>query len=652
MKLGSMIPALAAGVLFCGVASANETQAMSADLQRLHASPDGKLHSMLRALSANAAATATARSAAGTAGASLAERMPRLGLGAADGSVAVNIVARGDGNALRTQLQSLGVVDARSIGSLVSARVPVSALKAIAALPDVQSVRPAFARTHAGLVTTQGDRAQGSGRARANYGVDGSGIRVGILSDSFKCLTGPIFPGQMFTMMRQDINNDDLPPTVKVLADNACSGSNDEGRAIGQIVHDVAPGASIAFHTAFVSEADFAAGIIDLANAGSDVIVDDVIYFDEPMFQDGVLAQAVNTVHDRGVAYFSSSGNDARDSYEGAFRLSASKGVSGMRNNFAPTGKPDPLQTITLTDQGLELIVLNWDEPFKSAGPKGSRSDLDLIFYRMNGNPVPICDDNLLPAVCQLPGVDSNIGGDALEEAIISNTSGKDVQLQLSVELYKGPAPTYLKYVYFDYGAGTFFIDQYDTQSGASYGHAIAQGATAVGAAPWYNTAAWGAPLWSNCRPACLEYFSSAGGVPIFFNTSGNRLGTPQVRQKPQVTGPDGGNSTFFYSPITTVIPGSTEPDQFPNFFGTSASAPHVAAIAALMMEKQARAKGPKLSPDQITGILESTAKDMRLRAGRTIPPYPAGPGSGAGVDFDSGYGFVDAVAALGQVGN
>jgi hypothetical protein len=650
MKLGSMISGLAATALFCCAASATETQALSADLQRLHASDEGKLHSVLRALSAHGAAAVTNRAAV-AGGAGLAERMPRLGLGATSDSLSVNIVARGDGNALKSQLQALGVSNARAFGSLVSGRVPLSALKAIAALPDVQSVRPAFARTHAGLVTSQGDRAQGSGKARADFGVDGSGVRVGILSDSFKCLSGPIFPGQMFTMMRQDIKNDDLPPTVKVLEDDACGGSNDEGRAIGQIVHDVAPGASIAFHTAFVSEADFAQGILDLAAAGSDIIVDDVIYFDEPMFQDGIVAQAVDKVHDRGIAYFSSSGNEGRQSYEGAFRLSSSKGASGLRNNFAPRGKPDPLQTITLTDQGLELVVLNWDEPFKSAGPKGSRSDVDLIFYRMNGNPVPICDDNLQPAVCQLPGTDSNIGGDALEEALISNTSGKDVKLQLSVELFAGPTPGYIKYDYFDYGAGTMLIDEYDSQSGASYGHAIARGAASVGAAPWYNTAAWGAPFWSNCRPACLEYFSSAGGVPIFFNTSGDRLSTPQVRQKPQFTGPDGGNSTFFYSPITAVVPGSTEPDQFPNFFGTSASAPHVAAIAALMMDKQARAKGPKLSPDRIYGILQSTARDMRLRAGRTIPPYPF-PFATTGVDFDSGYGFVDADAALGQVGH
>jgi hypothetical protein len=645
MNRGLKISGLVTGLLLCLVANASDGQAFTNEMHRLHASDEGKLHSMLRAMSANAG-LATTRSAAGLAG-----RLPRLGLGASGDAISVAIVARGDGNALASQLRALGVSNVRAMGSLVSGRVPLATLKSIAALPDVQSVRPAFARTHAGLVTTQGDRAQGSANARASYGVDGSGVRVGILSDSFKCLTGPIFPGQMFTMMRQDIKNDDLPSTVKVLADNACDGANDEGRAMGQIVHDVAPGASIAFHTAFAGEADFAQGIIDLADAGSKVIVDDVIYFDEPMFQDGVVAQAVNQVHDRGVAYFSSAGNDARASYESAFRLSGSVGVSGVRNNFAPSGKPDPLQTITLTDQGLELIVLNWDEPFKSAGAKGSRSDLDLIFYRMNGKPVPICDNNLQPAVCQLPGADSNIGGDALEEALISNTSGADVQLQLSVELYAGPAPGYLKYVYFDYGAGTMFVDEYDTQSGASYGHAIAEGAAAVGAAPWYNTAAWGVPFWSNCRPACLEYFSSAGGVPTFFNANGNRLRSPQVRLKPQFTGPDGGNSTFFYSIYTAVVPGSTEPDAYPNFFGTSAAAPHVAAIAALMIDKQGRARGPALSPDTIYGILGDTAKDMRFRAARTIAPYPF-PFGTKGFDFDSGYGFVDAVAALGQVGN
>ncbi len=215
-------------------------------------------------------------------------RLGRLGLGHSIATIPVNIVAKGDANVLKAQLQAIGVGDVKTFGPLVSARVAATQLRAIASLPDVQSVRPALMRTRSGLVTTQGDRAQGSANARHDFGVSGRGVRVGILSDSFGCLTGPIFPGQKFTNTKQDIANGDLPSDIKILNDEACSGSADEGRAIGQIIHDVAPGASLAFHTAFNSEADFAQGIIDLANAGSTIIDDDVIYFDEPMFQDGI----------------------------------------------------------------------------------------------------------------------------------------------------------------------------------------------------------------------------------------------------------------------------------------------------------------------------------------------------------------------------
>ncbi len=91
---------------------------------------------------------------------------------------------------------------------------------------------------------------------------------------------------------------------------------------MAQLIHDVAPGASIAFHTAFDSELDFAEGIIRLKDAGAGVIVDDVRYFAEPFFSDGMVAQAVDIVaaNGNGVPYFSSAGNSARESYDSDYR--------------------------------------------------------------------------------------------------------------------------------------------------------------------------------------------------------------------------------------------------------------------------------------------------------------------------------------------
>jgi hypothetical protein len=635
---------LCAAALTCvSAVNAASGSAFTDELQRSKTTDQGKLHKSLRGLDQGHAS----RSA-------LADRNRAVG---SDGMVAINVVAV-DGNAagLKSELEAVGLSKAVSAGGMVSGRAPPSALASIAANRKVQAVRPVLARTHAGLTTTQGDRAQHSDRARQRFHVDGSHVKVGLLSDSFNCLTGPIIPGQNFTTSADDIANGDLPHDTTVLEDVTGSdciadAAADEGRAMAQIVHDVAPGASIAFHTAYLSEPDFAQGIIDLANAGSNIIADDVYYFDEPMFQDGIVAQAVDAVKARGVAYFSSAGNEARQSYEARWRRSSSFGLSGQRHSFSPSGKKDGLQQITLTDQADEYVILNWDQPFASTGGKGSASDVDLIFYDTDGNPLPDCGtvDQSQPFVCQFAGITNNLGGDALEIAEVANFSGADVQVNVSIELYTGPTPGYLKYVYLDNGNGTMSIDEYDTQSGTDFGHSNAAGAESVGAAAWYNTSAWGVPFHPTCAPACSEYFSSAGGVPILFDTKGNRLQHPQVRVKPGITAPDGGNTSFFYSLFTFAVPGSTEPDQFPNFFGTSAAAPHAAAVAALMMDAARHSEGRgTLSPDRIYKVLRETAIDIGASAGRGIGPFPfAHP---KGFDFDSGFGLIDAAAAVGAV--
>ena len=108
-----------------------------------------------------------------------------------------------------------------------------------------------------------------------------------------------------------------------------------------QIVHDVAPGAKLAFHTAVESEADFANGIQALVNAGAQVIADDVTYFDEPFFQDGLLAQAANGANAAGVAYFSAAGNSGSNGYDNPapdFSTAAVSPAGEQVLNFDTTG--------------------------------------------------------------------------------------------------------------------------------------------------------------------------------------------------------------------------------------------------------------------------------------------------------------------------
>ncbi len=157
---------------------------------------------------------------------------------------------------------------------------------------------------------------------------------------------------------------------------------------------------------------------------------------------------------------------------------------------------------------------------------------------------------------------------------------------------FSGPDPGLMKTV--NVGSGSITIDQFDTRSGTSFGHSVARGGLGVGAADYRDTPAFGQ------SPPLIETSSSAGGTPIFFDTAGNRLATPEVRAQPAITAPDGANTTFF-------IPGvDPEADGFPNFFGTSAAAPHAAGVAALITDLH-----PSIGADAVYSVLKTTAVDM-----------------------------------------
>lgn len=601
-------------------------------------------------------------------GASLRRKLPPL----RTHSGYVRVSAYGDDPAtLAAQLVSKGLLEPKVYDHAVSGLAPVAALSDMASTTGLRFIKPALAVTRVGLTTSQGDHSMRSDLARAQFGVDGTGVRVGILSDSFDCAAGPFALGQDFTRAGQDVVNGDLPIGVRVLQDlypapdAECS---DEGRAMGQIVHDVAPGASISFHTAFTGEEDFAAGIAALANDGAKVIVDDIGYFDEPMFEDGVVAKAIDAIVERGVAYFSAAGNEARRSYEAKFRSSGRRGLSGMRHDFNRGDTVTDLQRMTAPPGTIALLALDWDQPsFSANGVSGAQSDLDAIFYYPDGTPVEPCTDDASQAVCQIPGVADNRGADAVELPVLVNLSDREVHVRLGIELAAGPAPGLIKYVRYDLGSAALAVDDPVTGSSTIVGHANAAGAEAVGATAWYQTKAWGSPLRPTCVPACLDSFSSAGGTPILLDTQGRPLEQPALRLKPGLIGPDGGNTSFYQATLGFDVPGSSEDDASPNFFGTSAAAPHVAAVAALLIDKRTRdiaghrrSPAPRaLSPGTIYSVLRQTASDVRLRnEGGDRGPQPlatmaADPGteqSARSFSYDAGFGLVDAVRALQSV--
>lgn len=507
----------------------------------------------------------------------------------AGGLVVIDAVAQDDPQQLRDELVAMGLQNPAVFGRYVSGLMPIDKLVRMSSLHSLRLARPSYAQTGAGAVTTQGDTALNAGTARTNFGVDGTGVTVGTLSDSYNCLGGAA----------SDVASNDLPGGINVLAEEpGCTSGTDEARAMMQIVHDIAPGSNQAYHTAFGGVADFALGIIELQSiAGADIINDDVFYFSEPFFQDGPIAQAVDSVKAAGVTYFSSAGNNAREAYSATFDNSGQSGfrAGSVAHDFDPGLGVDTRQQLTIPANTAVTFVLQWDQPFFAvSGAPGSASDVDIVLYPNGGGPA------------LAGGIDNNVGGDAWEAFSYTNATGAPVTVRLGIDLVSGPAPGQMTYRYF----GAMTVDEFATNSPTITGHANAAGAMAVGAVRYHHTPAFGV------SPPLRESFSSIGGTPILFNTSGTAIF--QLRQKPEIMAPNGGDNTFFGSDY--------EPNGFPNFFGTSAAAPHAAGVAALIRELD-----PTALPDEIYNTLQATAIDM----------------DAPGVDFESGHGLIDTNQAL-----
>jgi hypothetical protein len=524
--------------------------------------------------------------------------------------VVIDTAAAGDPEALAADLRALGARKVTVFGRMVSAILPTSAISELNWLTSLHLARPAYMARMVGEVTSQGDADIRADVTRKAFDIDGAGIMVGTLSDSYNC-HGTAAAG---------IASGDLPDGTLVLEEGPCIWSAlDEGRTMMEIISDVAPGVRHAFHTAHVGQANFAQGILALAGTGATIINDDITYLSEPFYQDGIIAQAVDLVKTRGISYFSAAGNFARQSYEAPFRGSnqfIDFGFGQMEaHDFDPGPGVDTCMQYTLPQGQFIEFVYQWDQPFFSvSGAPGSASDMNILMGPPN------CDFTLL-----LGGsIEDNIGRDPLEYfQQIDLTRDKFGMMLLRAS---GPAPGLMKVVVVGPGSTAFRFDEFGTKTGTSWGHSAARGAMGVGAAPFGG------------RPPRISAYSSAGGTPILFDTAGNRSARPQVRQQPDIIAPTGVDTTFFGGTLdgVSLLPVDTDQNGFPNFGGTSAAAPHAAGVAALMKELV-----PSLTPDAIYAAMKSTAIDM---------DDPSTTGFDTGFDFGTGFGLIQADKAVNAV--
>jgi Subtilase family len=384
--------------------------------------------------------------------------------------------------------------------------------------------------------------------------VTGAGFTVGVLSDSFNALGGAAadYGGA-------------LPPASQVLVLKDLADEDDEGRAMMQIVHDVAPGANLDFYTASVSEQDFANGILALANAGCRVICDDVLYFHEPFYQTGVVANAVQTVEQQGVIFLTSAGNSDARSYQAAWNpIQMATVGSTVLHDTQDFGNGSPTQTVTIGGNRMEPrvpFVVQWNQPYGAA-----TSDLEVVVL-VNGIVVDrVTRHENSPSEQNDPYIRFSLQRGFTYTIAIHNLSGPDPGLIKEVAI-----------------GATELVTINGANSGTTQGHEISPYALAVGAVNAANTPGLGGTLKSQ------DFSSTGAGTQLWFNNDGSAIpGGPLVYNPLAVSGIDN---------INTTVP------DFDPFFGTSAAAPSVAGVVADMLQAN-----PNLTFARAKQILQQTA--------------------------------------------
>jgi hypothetical protein len=443
-----------------------------------------------------------------------------------------------------------------------------------------------------GNATSEGDARLHANTLRSALGINGAGQKVGVISDSFNRGGGAA----------ADVAAGDLPGTgnpcgqttpVQVVQEGPLTGS-DEGRAMLQIVHDLAPGADLAFATGPATDAGMASNILALRSAGATVISDDLTYFDEPVFQKGPIDVAVDQVAAAGVPYFSDAANnnivaggkDVASWETPAFRSATCPATTPANytcEDFDPGLGTDATYGISLAANARLRLSLQWAEPWN-----GVDTDLDLLLYDGSGNFLGAASNR-----------NTGINGTQRPFELLGVNNGTTTApIQIAIGRFTGTGggsstnTPRMKLTFLQNGPQASVPTEYTTSDPAGvdpiigptiFGHNGSENGSSVAAT---DEASLTSPEVYSSRGPVTHYFG-----PVTGTGAAAALATPQVLQKPDITATDC---------VTTTVSG------FGTFCGTSAASPHAAAVAALIL-----ADDPSLSPADIRAIQAASASPV-----------------------------------------
>jgi subtilase family protein len=488
-----------------------------------------------------------------------------------------------------------------------------------------------YAVSFAGSVENEADKILNAEQSRSEFNLSGAGIRIGVLSDSIadRSHTGRMFDG--FLLGTSSQMKLDLPRNIKII-DEGDGFGDDEGAAIMELIYDLAPGADFSFAAVRYNYSVFAENIKKLwTDPGyeCDLLVDDIGFLQEPVYQHGPIALAAMEAVSNGVPYFTAAGNFGDNGHDRLFEDVSSVDDHSFPpngNDFHDFGKAcglasDTHLSIHIPHLSSVAITLHWDEPYGGVFAEGIGAESDLDLYLTSDEELPLSENNILASSVNFQGEEYNPSGEPVEVIVFFN-EGSDRDVNIVINHQKGRVPRNIHlYVIFNSGNNSNSANQVNDKhllyDRTLVGHMIAPGVTTVAAIPVKEINHTGDFLDPEEILNVQSYSALGGFLPVFFSDDGlTRLNEPHFILKPDITGPD---------ETSTGVLG------FGTFEGTSAAAANIAAVAALMLEAQS-----SLTPDQLLETMKETALDIEEE----------------GPDAYSGAGLVDAFKAIQSLEN